>query len=292
MVNWRWWKKDKDGARPTGVAKWPRSAVDDVVRQLEPWIAQHRRKAWIPIVSDSPQPGTSRSQFGGLAWLPEGEQWPKCGACSRDMHLFLQLDLSTLPAELEGRYGEGLLQMFYCTRNDCDLHRESWQPFDPGHLVRILPPVTNGGIGTFDESPFQLRVISGWKEVVDLPHPQDHDELGLYYDYDFENETLSINCLALGVQIGPLPLHEADDEDNDVAEAVGQCLEGDKLAGWPNWVQGSEYPVCPACGERMQLVFQIDSEDSIPFMFGDMGTGHITQCPMHKDQLAFGWACC
>jgi hypothetical protein len=41
----------------------------------------------------------------------------------------------------------------------------------------------------------------------------------------------------------------------------------------------------------MQFVFQIASEDNIPYMFGDVGTGHITQCPEHKNQLAFGWAC-
>jgi hypothetical protein len=39
-------------------------------------------------------------------------------------------------------------------------------------------------------------------------------------------------------------------------------------------------------------VFQVDSEDSIPFMFGDTGCGHITQCPEHQEVVAFGWACC
>ena len=42
----------------------------------------------------------------------------------------------------------------------------------------------------------------------------------------------------------------------------------------------------------MALVFQVDSEDHVPFMFGDTGCGHVTQCPDHKDVVAFGWACC
>lgn len=292
MVNWRWWKKDKPASRSDGNADKPPRTVANVVRQLEPWIAQHRRKAWSPVAADSPELGTNGSQFGGLAWLPVGEPWPVCGACSRDLHLFLQLDLNTLPADLQGKYGEGLLQLFYCTRDDCDVDREPWAPFDSGHLVRIIPPGVAGALDTFDGEPYPLKVIEGWKELVDLPHPQDHDELGLHYDYDFKNETVSLDCRALGVKLGPLSLHDADDEENEVAEAIGQCLEGDKLAGWPNWVQGTEYPDCPTCGERMQLVFQIDSEDHIPFMFGDVGTGHITQCPKHKDQLTFAWACC
>ena len=31
--------------------------------------------------------------------------------------------------------------------------------------------------------------------------------------------------------------------------------------------------------------------DALPFVFGDMGIGHITQCPEHKAVVAFGWAC-
>jgi hypothetical protein len=41
----------------------------------------------------------------------------------------------------------------------------------------------------------------------------------------------------------------------------------------------------------MRLVFQVDSEDNVPHMFGDAGIGHLTQCPDHKDVLGFGWAC-
>jgi uncharacterized protein YwqG len=41
----------------------------------------------------------------------------------------------------------------------------------------------------------------------------------------------------------------------------------------------------------MHLVLQLDSDDSIPHMFGDVGCGHVTQCSEHPDVLAFGWAC-
>ncbi len=76
-----------------------------------------------------------------------------------------------------------------------------------------------------------------------------------------------------------------------LAETVATAASGDKLAGWPVWVQGMEHPSCPRCGRRMWLVFQLDSEDHLPFMFGDMGTGHLTQCPEHLEVVAFGWAC-
>jgi hypothetical protein len=56
-------------------------------------------------------------------------------------------------------------------------------------------------------------------------------------------------------------------------------------------VQRVEYPNWPTCDARMGLVLQIDSEDNVPHMFGDVGCGHITQCPNHPEVLAFGWAC-
>ena len=41
----------------------------------------------------------------------------------------------------------------------------------------------------------------------------------------------------------------------------------------------------------MKFIFQIDSKCNIPYRFGDLGIGHITQCNQHKDVLAFKWAC-
>jgi hypothetical protein len=49
-------------------------------------------------------------------------------------------------------------------------------------------------------------------------------------------------------------------------------------------------PNCPRCRQRMQSVFQ-HTGDELQFIFGDMGIGHMTQCPDHKDVVAFGWAC-
>jgi uncharacterized protein YwqG len=57
-------------------------------------------------------------------------------------------------------------------------------------------------------------------------------------------------------------------------------------------LQGVAYPNCPRCNTRMQFLFQIDSEQNIPYMFGDCGVCHLTICPTHRDVLAFGWSCC
>jgi uncharacterized protein YwqG len=76
-----------------------------------------------------------------------------------------------------------------------------------------------------------------------------------------------------------------------IAETKTSPKENDKLWGYPFWIQGEEYPACPDCGAKMRLVFQIDSDDHLPYAFGDAGCGHLTQCAKHRDRLAFAWAC-
>jgi hypothetical protein len=113
--------------------------TDDIVRQLEPWLAKHRRPAWRPLVQGGDGPA-ARAQFGGTPWIGADAPWPECGHCRRRLPLFLQLDLAGLPEELGGRFGVGLLQLFYCTREQCQGHG-GWEPFaDDLSRVRVVPP--------------------------------------------------------------------------------------------------------------------------------------------------------
>jgi len=90
---------------------------------------------------------------------------------------------------------------------------------------------------------------------------------------------------------------ELSDEDADVLyeqesnEAYAGPEGGDKLGGWPLWIQSVEYPECRICKKAMRLIFQIDSQVNLPYMWGDSGCAHITQCAEHKDVVSFGWAC-
>jgi len=72
---------------------------------------------------------------------------------------------------------------------------------------------------------------------------------------------------------------------------TGIPIVGDKLYGWPHWIQSVEYPFDRKTGSRMELLFQIDSNVNLAHMFGDVGIGHLTQSKDNPDELAFGWAC-
>jgi uncharacterized protein YwqG len=98
--------------------------------------------------------------------------------------------------------------------------------------------------------------------------------------------------LAASLSAFGLDLEAQDDDGRELAETISAAAAGDKLGGWPHWIQGVEYPSCPRCAARMALVFQLDSNDNLDFMFGDAGVAHVTQCPQHPDVVALAWACC
>ncbi|MFT3883156.1 MAG: DUF1963 domain-containing protein [Gemmatales bacterium] len=257
----------------------------DILRQLEPWLVRQTRTAWKPVAEPGEGLLTS-SKFGGTPWTGADAPWPECGNCKLPLPLLLQLDLNNLPPELGQRFGTGLLQLFYCTREECQ-GQGGWDPFgDDLSRVRVVQPV---GAGT--SAPLEgvemlpSKQIVGWTSLSDRPAPGEHEENGLKHSYDFSAKTLRLECPEVQFDI-TYPMDEFP------VEEIAVSTPGDKLAGWPYWVQNVEYPSCTKCGSQMELVFQVDSEDNIPFMFGDSGCGHITQCPKHKEVVAFGWACC
>ena len=109
---------------------------------------------------------------------------------------------------------------------------------------------------------FPARMIADWFGFADHPGYAELDRLGIAWP---------------------------EDEDSSRAlEELAAC-EGDKLGGWPAWSQEADYPLCPRCQTEMALLFQIDSADNVPHLFGEGGIGHLTQCLQHREVLAFGW---
>lgn len=224
----------------------------------------YKKTAFLPITVENKNTFSAMSKIGGFPYLRSSNDWPTCPNCQEHMQLFLQLNLEQLPKEK----GKGLIQLFYCTNSElyCDSELEAFFPFSKGTVCRKIKE--NGN--SFEIEPniseiFNEKTIIEWESVDDFPHYEEYDELGIEIDD---------NVLEL------------------IAEReIGIPIQKDKLFGWPYWVQSVEYPNDRISGERMKLLFQFDSEDSLPFMFGDVGIGHLTQSPSNPDELGFGWAC-
>lgn len=240
-------------------------AWESLVQRLE----SVKRTTWRPVTET--KTGTVfNSKFSGVPLLGANETWPCCANCGKEMQLFLQLNADDLPTEVQKVFGTGILQVFYCTNpeQECEIECEAYAPFAKSTLLRIIDATTLVAAQPLLNSPvsdaFAEKVIVAWQVMADYPN---YEELA--------EQDITLN-----------------DDDEDMLYEHDYPKIGDKLLGWPAWVQGIEYPVCPDCGEKMRYLFQIDSEDNLNYMFGDMGCAHITQCVKHPKNLTITWACC
>lgn len=224
-------------------------------------LANQKRSAWKPVVEEGDGP-LAGSKFSGTALVPAGEDWPRCPNCERPMQLFIQLAAADLPAEAP-RFGDGVLQLFYCASSEplCEVDCEAFAPFSKSVLARVVDPANAVEPSSRPDEPFPPRRIVGWERIDDYPSWSEVSEDVELSDAEYE-------------ELG--------------ATYPGS---GDKLGGWPAWQQDEEYPECTECDQPMRYLLQIDSDDNLPYQFGDIGTGHLAQCSDHPHILSFHWAC-
>lgn len=217
------------------------------------------RTTQIPVLG--PVVGGPSDQLAGAPWLPSGTEHPACACCGKPLALFVQLRTDPIRAAFPGLPAGHLVQLFYCIDGDgpCEVEAETWEAFNTSTVGRLVPITEGGGFG---QARLPGQSIVGWLPAHELPDPE---EL-------------------------PSPLRE--DLDGDTWMALGEfCHDGDKLGGWPAWVQGPELPSCRKCGSKMRFLFQVDSNCGVDHMFGDVGTAHLSYCEKHPEELGFGWAC-
>lgn len=255
--------------------------ASEITELFEPWRQKHERTAWKPVLRD--EPTDVLSWFGGQPTSSSGRQWPICRGCQAPMRFFLQLAAQEFPQSSVFPLKEGVIQLFVCSTDDGSC--ETWAPFTGTHDICVVSSHPGTAAPPSGIESFPRQFITRWDQTVDAPHPEEHETLGLKYTYDFKSNVVDVVC-----EHPPISLNKAK-MNLDVAEAISNALPGDKLGGWPYWVQSAEYPQCPKCQSQMNLLLQIDSEDNLPYMFGDAGCAHLTFCPNHPDVFAFGWAC-
>lgn len=241
----------------------PSDPLDPEEAEREEWMARWSRQPFIPKTREGDGPVTA-SKFGGAAFLRADEAWPVCPGCEQPMNLFVQLDLSALPPGLPYPHREGMVQLFYCTNAEplCEVDHEAWQPFGKSVVARWLSPEELAGPAAPAQDPIEepAAVLVGWEPAP--PEPPGYEE-----------------------DVPPPP------ESMEDFEEELRIHSGDKIGGWPAWVQGPEYPECPECKATMVYLLQLDSNGLCRHQFGDLGAGHLCQCPNHPHVVAFGWAC-
>ena len=243
------------------------------LEQLKQKLSQVRRSAWQPIVREG-NDALTVSKFAGKPWLSANEQWPVCPNCNKSMRLILQLNLNEVPESLKGKFGNGLLQLFYCTNyeSNCEDKCSGWESFSEIHLVRIVLPES---LSREVQLP-EIENLSSANLIVDWEEKEDYPDC-----YSGTEDTNLMHGIIFN-----------NDECDFLLNEDALYVTGTKLAGWPTWIQNHQYPNCPTCNQPMnQFVFQLDPEDNHPCTWGDWGKGYLLQCSNHKEQLAFLWQC-
>ena len=236
------------------------------------------KTTYFPVTQEE-DGGLTVSKFAGVPWLAHGEAWPRCGNCAGLLQFFFQLNLAMVPREAKANFGDsGLLQLFYCLECFDPL------PFANPRLVRLVHP---DGINTPDAEAsgpdsteaYPARTISAWEPLEEFPEFA-----------EFGNNPEVILTDSQRAAWGQLRNDYGELEDPWYGLWPHPEL-GDKLGGWPHWMQLAEYYACPRCRKQMQVVFQLDSQGNLPVLFGDSGCSYIIQCPVHREQLGYFWNC-
>ncbi len=145
-------------------------------------LLKHKRKTFIPVVNlqNTNYKNYISSKFGGKPFISNEFPWPLCECgCQKPMKFFLQLNSNQLVLGNENFFGDGLLQLFYCTNDD------KYKPFSISHCVRIIKtsdldeacaPISDSQVCAEE---FESKIIIDWKEEFDYPSDREWSDLGL-----------------------------------------------------------------------------------------------------------------
>jgi hypothetical protein len=225
-----------------------------------------RRPTWLPVTEEG-EDRAKASKYGGLPWLSRDESWPPCGHYHRAMHLFFQINLRELPADVGGVFGDGMLQFFYYKRRDCVEDYAGKFPPDDMNVVRLVDLDVPGRPGPEHDGPedlFPVRVISQWKTQIDYhPHGDELEEQGIEVTY----------------------------EELDLFPGFGLIENADKLGGWPAWIHSPDYTPCPSCGRNMPHIFQFTPQVHLNYSFGQEFFRRPGAKDRHRNATGLGPRC-
>jgi uncharacterized protein YwqG len=267
------------------------SVMEDPKLKIRELQAHFKEIAQVPVYKPVVRKGQSDlpvSKYFGLPWLPAGEEWPEINGVK--LTFILQLDVASLPEPHKSALGsEGLVQLFYDITGENEWDESAFirrvltngQPSsckaDPTLEEGVEGPSdTQADAFTDDTAEWKPKLIKDWKADVDYPRYEHLEDLT---DIDLEEIF--------------------DRKEVDASEKLDNCLQGDKLGGWPFWTQGVEYQEDKA-GQQMTYVFQLDAgcffdgrkfPAHAPSLFAGDGTGHISVSPTDPNELKFWWAC-
>lgn len=249
---------------------------------LEPYRAQLEavaKPAWLLNAHRVEVTSPTETQFDSVSpFVPAEQGWPLCSHCGDPLSLVCQVNFGQFSGS--GMFTKkGLFQFFYCW--NCfppyseeispNVFEEGYPGYIPMELLEKQLGIAFRWYADFDEataatvpqaeSPFKGAIV-GADAISPVPYlsvPDRVDEADPLADVDFEESN-------------------PDDYEWDIRDSVlptKECIS--QLGGYPVWVQNYDTPLCPACGNRSELVVAVGSGDT-GLIWGDTGYWYVFAC--------------
>lgn len=213
-------------------------------------------------VNAQPERATSwwESKVGGLPYLPKGTDWPTAPDGSA-LAFLAQLNFADMP-RLAPFPERGILQFYI---NDDDLYGMDFDDGACADTFRVLffpEPVP-------DESALQTQPSTRTDYDL-LPH---HPEVSHPLTFALAEEVAPMTDYRFWQIFGTDFFRQFGEQEWDLQETFGRAVrsQGHKVGGYAFFTQDDPR----RADDPMLLLFQLDSDEGMDLMWGDMGVGHF-----------------
>lgn len=199
-----------------------------------------------PILMDA-DIGITKSKMGGTPNLSNFKTYPKCDVCQHDLNFIIQLFQVDFP-DFYFPNDSRLFQVFRCPNESCSGNYNGiydlklFPYFFKGFRVKnhIDPPLP-----IVDSDEYEARMppyALASKQASDFPY---------YADFGWNDKNiLRTNYEELKKRIN----------DEGIIDRFFTPQRGNKLWGYPSWIQNSVWPACSICAEDKTFFLQLSGE--------------------------------
>ena len=201
------------------------------------------------------------SKVGGQPYLPKNAVWPT-DPSGKDLFFLAQINFAEVPP-LAPFPAKGILQFFI---NDDDLYG---MDFDDGEKTDTFRTVYYPQVL---KAPALLR--------TDFPPLRDYDDLLPHHPdecyplvFSLGEELMPMTDYQFSQKFGGDFFQQFGEKEWDVIDEFGKAVrsDGHKLGGYAYFTQDDPR----RADDPMLLLLQLDSDEQMDLMWGDMGVGHF-----------------
>lgn len=220
------------------------------------------KQPFVRVLSQPARPlALWESKVGGLPYLPKGMAFPTASD-GRELFFLAQINFSDLPA-LPPFPTQGMVQFYI---QDDDLYGMDFDDGENPDTFRVLyhPNVVRNDAALQTKFP----VLRDYDDL--LPH---HPEESYPLKFALAEEVASVTDYQFFEILGQDFFQQFGEKEWDVMEEYGKMVrpQGHKVGGYAYFTQDDPR----RASDPMLLLFQLDSDEPMDLMWGDIGVGHF-----------------